>query len=218
MEAGKIDLKTFCVVVGAIIAIELLMVVTLSADCAHPLVILTGARIIETGLIIVIVVRVGKGAASIGLNPQELMLGLKKGVIWSIGFGVVAAIAFVPAFLLGFNPLHMIQVQLPADLKVVMMYIIVSVFVGPVAEEVFFRGIIYGFFRRWGIIVALVASSLLFMLAHSATRGVPLTQMVGGILFAVAYEVEGSLIVPITIHILGNMAMFIISVIYLMYV
>jgi membrane protease YdiL (CAAX protease family) len=35
--------------------------------------------------------------------------------------------------------------------------------------------------------------------------------MVGGIVFAVAYEVEGSLMVPITIHVLGNMAIFALS-------
>jgi hypothetical protein len=36
---------------------------------------------------------------------------------------------------------------------------------------------------------------------------------VGGIIFAVAYEMEASLMVPITIHILGNMAIFTLSLI-----
>jgi len=39
-------------------------------------------------------------------------------------------------------------------------------------------------------------------------------QIVGGIIFAIAYEKEGSLIVPITIHVLGNMAIFTLSLIY----
>ena len=38
--------------------------------------------------------------------------------------------------------------------------------------------------------------------------GVQVTQLVGGILFAVAYEVEGSLMTPIVIHVLGNMGIF----------
>ncbi|MBW2341949.1 MAG: CPBP family intramembrane metalloprotease [Deltaproteobacteria bacterium] len=38
--------------------------------------------------------------------------------------------------------------------------------------------------------------------------GIPLPQVVGGIVFAVAYEIEGSLMVPITIHVLGNLAIF----------
>jgi len=41
--------------------------------------------------------------------------------------------------------------------------------------------------------------------------GIPLPQVVGGIVFAVAYEIEGSLMVPITIHVLGNLAIFTLS-------
>ena len=70
---------------------------------------------------------------------------------------------------------------------------------------------LYGFFRRWGVGVALVLSTLIFVLSHAITHGIPVTQVVGGILFAVAYEVEGILFVPITIHCLGNMAIFTIA-------
>ena len=214
METGKIDVKTLCAAVAAIIVVELMMGAAISRDLSHPFLILGIARIVETALIIAIVVRIGNGASSIGLNPPEMTVGFKKGLIWSVGFGVIAGISFVVLSLFGLNPLDMIQVQLPAGIGVVMMYVIISVFIGPVAEEVFFRGIIYGFFRRWGIIAALVASSLLFILAHSMIRGVPIPQVVGGILFALAYEIEGSLMVPITIHILGNMAMLIVSLIF----
>jgi membrane protease YdiL (CAAX protease family) len=214
MEAGKIDVKTLCAAIGAVIVVELLIGAAISRDLFHPFLILGIARIIETALIITIVVRIGNGISSIGLNPSEMTVGFKRGLIWSVGFGIVAGIAFVIVSLFGFNPLDMIQVQLPAGIDVVVMYVLISVVIGPIAEEVFFRGIIYGFFRRWGIIAALVASSLLFILAHSALRGVPITQVVGGIVFAIAYEIEGSLVVPITIHILGNMAMLIVSLIF----
>jgi len=214
MEAGKIDVKTLCAAVAAIIIVELLVGAAVSRDLFHPFLILGIARIVETALIIAIVVRIGNGVASIGLNPSELAVGFKRGLIWSVGFGILAGVSFVIVSLFGFNPLDMIQVQLPAGIGVVMMYVIISVFIGPVAEEVFFRGIIYGFFRRWGIIAALIASSLLFILAHSAIRGVPIPQVVGGLVFALAYEIEGSLVVPITSHILGNMAMLIVSRIF----
>jgi hypothetical protein len=36
---------------------------------------------------------------------------------------------------------------------------------------------------------------------------------VGGIVFAVAYELEGNLMVPITIHVLGNTAIFALSLV-----
>jgi membrane protease YdiL (CAAX protease family) len=214
MEAGKIDIKTLCAAVASIIVVELLVGAAVSRNLSHPFLILGIARIVETALIIAIVIRIGNGASSIGLNLSEMTVGFKRGLIWSVGFGIIAGISFVILSLFGLNPLDMIQVQLPAGIGVVMMYVIISVFIGPVAEEVFFRGIIYGFFRRWGIIAALVASSLLFILAHAAIRGVPIPQVVGGIVFALAYEIEGSLVVPITIHILGNMAMLIVSLIF----
>ena len=87
-------------------------------------------------------------------------------------------------------------------------FLLVGGVIGPIWEEIFFRGIIYGFFRRWGIFLAVLVSSALFILPHYDGRHLPLTQIVGGIVFAIAYEKEKSLLVPITIHCLGNIAMF----------
>ena len=82
--------------------------------------------------------------------------------------------------------------------------------VAPFAEELFFRGLLYGFFRRWGAPFAIILSTALFTFAHPL-RGLPLTQIVGGLLFALAYEVEGNLLAPITVHVLGNLAIFTLS-------
>jgi membrane protease YdiL (CAAX protease family) len=84
---------------------------------------------------------------------------------------------------------------------------------GPIAEEVFFRGILYGFFRKWDLWMALVLSTLIFVAAHLGPTGFRLSQLAGGIIFAVSYELGGSLIVPITIHVLGNLAMYTLSLI-----
>jgi hypothetical protein len=61
------------------------------------------------------------------------------------------------------------------------------------------------------VVVAVILSTLLFVLPHAIQQRSPITQVVGGIVFAVAYEVEDSLMVPIIIHVLGNMAIFLIS-------
>ena len=96
--------------------------------------------------------------------------------------------------------------------SVIIIYLLVGGIVGPLAEEVFFRGLIYGFLRRWGAVVAVTVSTLIFVLAHpSAFSGIPFTQAVGGILFAMAYEKEQNLVAPITIHGLGNLAIFALS-------
>jgi membrane protease YdiL (CAAX protease family) len=79
-----------------------------------------------------------------------------------------------------------------------------------VAEEVFFRGILYGFLKRWGKWTAVVLSSLIFVLFHRFD-GFPLPQAVGGVVFALAYDAGQSLLAPITIHVLGNLALFSLS-------
>jgi membrane protease YdiL (CAAX protease family) len=59
---------------------------------------------------------------------------------------------------------------------------------------------------------AVVVSTVLFALAHSAFGGVGVPQIIGGIVFAAAYEIERNLIVPIIIHVLGNSAIFALSI------
>ena len=54
---------------------------------------------------------------------------------------------------------------------------------------------------------------MMFVLAHPIFPVIPIPQVVGGIVFAVAYEIEGSLMVPITIHAQGNLAIFTLSLI-----
>jgi membrane protease YdiL (CAAX protease family) len=103
--------------------------------------------------------------------------------------------------------LQLIRIPLPSDPSEILQLFIVGGLVGPVTEELFFRGILYGYFRRWGIFPALFLSTLFFVLLHPV-KVLAVTQTVGGVLFAAAYEIEGNLLVPITIHVLGNLAIF----------
>jgi uncharacterized protein len=209
LEAKEIPIRTLFLCLAAVLAVELgTMVVT-----AHPMLILGGARLLEILLIVLIVVTWGKGLSSIGLARSEMVSGLKKGLIWSAGFGAITALACVGLFAASINPLTIIRAQLPTQTSDLILFFIVGGLLGPAAEELFFRGILYGFLRRWGVIVALVFSTLIFVLCHPIQHGIPITRLLGGILFAVAYEISGSLIVPIIIHGLGNLAIFTISLI-----
>ncbi len=213
MEANKIEIKTLSVSILGVLSIELVATLLISPDLSHPLAVLGVARLLETILLILVVSTLGGGLQSIGLSRSKMGLGLKRGLIWSAGFGIVASFGCAALFLAGINPLKLVHTRLPAKPGAVALFFLIGGLVGPTAEEVFFRGVLYGFFRRWGVVVALVLSTLLFVLAHAITGGIPVTQLVGGILFAVAYEVEGILIVPITMHCLGNMAIFILSLV-----
>jgi len=213
MEAKEIQIKTLFLCLSAVIAVELATWVVTSKSGYHPMLILTTARLLQILLIILIVVTWGKGLPSIGLARSEMVSGLKKGLLWSAGFGAIGSVACVGLFAASINPLTLIKARLPTQTGDLVLFFIVGGMVGPVAEEVFFRGILYGFLRRWGVIVALILSTLIFVLCHPISHGIPVTRLVGGLLFALAYEFGGSLIVPITIHTLGNLAIFTLSLI-----
>jgi len=214
MEAKKIELRTLFLCFAAVIVVELGTWVVISKSGYYPMLILGGARLLQMLLIILIVVTWGKGLPSIGLARSEMVSGLKKGLLWSAGFGAIASIASVALFVAGINPLTLLKARLPTQTGDLILFFIVGGMVGPVAEELFFRGVLYGFLRRWGMIVALVLSTVIFVLCHPIGHGIPVTRLVGGFLFALAYEFGGSLIVPITIHTLGNLAIFTLSLMF----
>ena len=214
MDAEKIEIKTLVISLATVVSVELAMGVVISKGLLSPMIILGGARVFETILVILIFLISGTGLSSVGLARAEIVAGLKRGIIWSASFGLAAGFGAVVMLFLKINPLTLVRTPLPTNPNDIILFFLVGGFVAPVAEEVFFRGVLYGFFRRWGVIVALVLSTLIFVLIHPIHGGIPVTQVVGGIVFALAYEVEGSLMVPITIHALGNTAIFSLSLIF----
>jgi len=82
--------------------------------------------------------------------------------------------------------------------------ILLAVAIAPVAEELAFRGYLYGVIKRFfGAVPALILSGILFALIHlNLPSFFPL--LVLGWVFALAYELSGSLLVPMTMHALFN--------------
>ena len=211
MEAKEIQLKILFLCLAAVIAVELATWVVASKSAFHPMLILAGGRLLQILLIVLITMIWGRGLSSIGLARSGMGSGLKKGLLWSAGFGAIASLVSIGLFAAGINPLTLIRIRLPRQTVDLLLFFIVGGIVGPVAEELFFRGILYGFLRRWGVILALILSTLIFVLCHPISHGIPVTRLVGGLVFALAYEIGDSLIVPITIHGLGNLAIFTLS-------
>jgi len=213
MEAGSINLKTLVRTVATVAAVELGVSLLITGGRFYPLILLGAARLLEIFLIIV-TVRLWTGdLESLGLSALGVPFALERGLLWSAGLGLIAACAWVILLWAGFQPLKLIRAQLPPGGNDLVLLFAVGGLLGPVAEELFFRGVLYGFFRRWGVPAAVLLSSLIFVLSHPTSHGIRLTQAVGGIIFAIAYEVERSLLVPITIHVLGNLAIFSLSLI-----
>lgn len=205
METEKIELNVFLLAVIGIVIAELAARAVISEKSFY--VVQIGVRLIDIGLIFFIVQMFSGGMESIGLGRKTLLQGTIRGLFWSAGFAVITAVGFLVLYGFGQNPFVLFKAKLPINLGEASLYFIIGAIIAPVAEECFFRGIVYGYFRRWGVAMALISSTALFAVLHSVS-GIPLTQIIGGIVFAIAYEIEGQLMVPIVIHILGNSAIF----------
>ncbi len=82
--------------------------------------------------------------------------------------------------------------------------VVLACFVGPLTEELFFRGVLYGALRhRVSQAAAILISAALFSLIHTNVLGfIPI--MLLGCLLAYVYERTGSLASSLAIHILHN--------------
>jgi membrane protease YdiL (CAAX protease family) len=211
MESGKIEIRIFLLSLLAVLVIETASGITaLKTTFLSPLPFTGIVRFFQIILLILILSKFGKGISSIGLDPRHWSMGVIKGIIWSIAFGACAALVFIALIAFRVNPLKIVGSGLPYQGKDLFFFFLIGGFISPVTEEIFFRGIIYGFIRRWGAVIAVISTTVIFAVAHSGVSPFPFTQLIGGLLFAIAYEVEGNLMVPITIHVLGNMAIFVI--------
>ena len=79
---------------AVIVLVEAAAYLVITACSCNPLLIVGSARILEMALIILAVIKWGKGLSSIGLIPSTMGRGLKKGLIWSACFGIATAFTF----------------------------------------------------------------------------------------------------------------------------
>lgn len=84
-------------------------------------------------------------------------------------------------------------------------------FIGPIAEEVLFRGIIYGYLRKFfGVKLGILINAVVFGAYHmNVVQGVYAFLM--GLLFAYAYEYFGSFKVPVAMHITANVLAYVLT-------
>lgn len=213
METDRLQIRTACLCAGAVIALEAGARLGIGGKGVHPMAVLGGVRLLQAGLVFTIVFLTQGCLAPIGLSGRGLIPGIQRGLIWSAGFGLLVLAAGMLIWAIGVDPLSLIDVSIPKDPTDRLFFFMAGGLIAPVTEEIFFRGVLYGFFRRWGLWAAVLFSTLAFVLAHPLLPGVPIPQIIGGLLFALAYEVEKDLIIPITLHVSGNMAIFGLSLI-----
>lgn len=204
----KIEVRPFVISVICLFAIETFFIYLFLKEKSAGMSSHAVLRMIEIFIFIMIFKCHENGLESIGLKKSEIVGGIKRGLLWSCGFGVIVLCAAFVLFICGIKPFAMFRFRFSEnELEIVIAFVTMGL-IGPIAEEVFFRGILFGFFRRSGFWLALVASTLIFVFAHPSAG---IVQLVGALLFTVSYEIEKNLLVPIVIHIFGNSAIFAIS-------
>ncbi len=216
MEHEKVvlDGKTLILSLGVVFFFESGMRMLVWGGVQNSLMLLGGVRLLEATFFLLLCRSTDTGFSAIGLEKGTMIHGIRRGLLWSAFFGAAAVSVLVVFQAMGVDLSHRMRIPLPADGKTLFLFFLVGGVIGPVAEELFFRGIVYGFIRRWGRLPAIFFSTLLFVLAHPVLPAIPVIPITGGLLFAIAYEMEGTLMVPIVLHILGNLALYTISVLF----
>jgi len=208
LKVHSIKIRLFIYSVLVLAPVELIGGFLISRDEQHVMSLLGVMRGIEVVILLLIFRFNVDGLTSIGLGQGDLLSGLKRGIVWSIGFGVLVCVSIGILVFLGYNPLDMLRTGPPDGPFEIIVYFCVAGLIAPIAEEVIFRGILYGFLRQWSLLAAFVISNSVFLALHPEAGFV---QCTGALLFTLSYELEGKLLVPITIHILGNSALICLS-------
>jgi membrane protease YdiL (CAAX protease family) len=202
----KIFFLSFCIVlIGEILTSTITYI--FSYPPIHAIII--ERFIISIILLLLIHIFCNQGLTVIGIDKKTILIGLQRGFFWSIATGFFVLTGGITLYLFNISPLSLIYTSLPHETDKLIIFFLAGGLIGPLAEEIFFRGIVFGFLRKWGRVIAIAGSTLFFVIAHNMVSGaIPFTQLIGGILFATSYEVEKNLIVPVTIHATGNSAIF----------
>lgn len=152
--------------------------------------------------------------ASLGLSLKNFGRNIFYGVIGYIALipiliAVLAATAFF-VNMIKYVPPKQPVVELFLKEKDAHFLFYTSVFAaicGPMIEELFFRGFMYGAFKkRLGILPAVIITSATFAALHAHAVGF-LPIMVLGVLLAYLYEKTGTLVSSITVHAIHNLSM-----------
>ncbi|MBW2109427.1 MAG: hypothetical protein JRI36_12300, partial [Deltaproteobacteria bacterium] len=159
MAAPPVKTRTLVYSLAIVACVEALAAL-LASPLSSPLVTLAGARLLETVLILVVVAVCEGGVDAFGLSSARFRKGLKQGLVWSALFGLSALVVAAGLMAVHISVLPFLRTTFPVsetggDL---IQFFLVGGLVAPVAEEVFFRGISYGYLRHWGVFAAVVGS------------------------------------------------------------
>lgn len=144
---------------------------------------------------------------------KEILFLLFFNILFSLGIAI-----FLSYLVANFFPgvIKLLLEESPILLKkqwdVLLISFFGAVLFGPIVEEFIFRGVMFNrFTKQWGTKVGIFVSSLLFGLVHGDPF-IAIGAFVFGITLCVVYS-KSHIIVPIIIHILNNLFVFLIGIV-----
>lgn len=162
------------------------------------------------------------GADYFALRVEDFKSHFKLGFWW----GLIAKIAPILLAILLMVPLIFIMGESLPDISVQpnheagnltpfsLPWLITAfglVILAPIVEELFIRGVLYGFLRsKWGVRAGILVSSLIFALLHGFSL-ILFPTFIAGVVFAILYERTGSLAPCIIAHSTFNLVAVVVS-------
>lgn len=171
--------------------------------------------ILVAGLVLFIVAKIYRRPVSeLGLTGKKWLRSAAAGLLgyWALIPALVCLLFVVAGTAQLFKyepaPQPVVQMYLKKSTEPYLLYFTFFVaIVGPIIEEVFFRGFTYTAFRKkWGVRGAVLGSSAVFALMHmNVIAFFPIFAL--GIFLAYLFEKTGSLVPSMTVHMIHNLIM-----------
>lgn len=145
-----------------------------------------------------------------GRDVRWILLGFSLLVALLLGLEVVLS-------QFGLQPAENVSVERGNDNPELFLYLVpLVIFLNAPAEELLFRGVVQGLFRRsYGIVPGIVAASLVFGFVHyvalvgtGSRLAYILIAVVSGLVLGALYEYTKNLVVPIAVHACWNVLIY----------
>lgn len=163
--------------------------------------------IIEAGVILIIVKHIKSTYLDFRLNTSRALSVIKK---YLTILPILLGIIFINSFILekfgittSINPAIELFLKIK-NIPLLSLLLFQVIFLGPAAEELFFRGFIYKLLRKkYNFLLSAVYSSLLFTMLHRSSHDIlPLLVLSIGLCYI--YEKSKNIASPILFHIIHN--------------
>lgn len=125
--------------------------------------------------------------------------------IFVLGIGATILLLFLSGILTKLIPSYNEVANQLATSRASVLQLIITIVLIPIYEEIFYRGIIFGYLRKnFNIIVAIVVQALVFGVMHlNLVQGI--YTFILGIVLALIYMYSESILGNITVHIIFNL-------------